>query len=173
MKKILETSRCYLRELNVSDAEDFFNLNLDPDVLKYTGDVPFNHINDTKSFLQKYDQYELYGYGRWAVINKKDDTFLGWCGLKYSPDIDEVDIGFRFFKKFWNKGYATEVAKACLDYGFNQFNFNKIVGRAMEDNIASVKVLENIGMKYVRKFNFLQNEGVLFEMFNSKANSKL
>lgn len=165
MKKILETKRLYLRELTPEDAEDFFNLNLDPEVIKYTGDLAFNNIIEARSFLQNYNQYEMFGMGRWAVIHKEDNLFLGWCGLKYSPDLDEVDIGFRFHKKYWNQGFATESAQACLEFGFNQLNLEKIVGRAMEANIASVKVLEKIGMQYVGKFDFLKHEGVLYEIF--------
>ncbi|MDI9310679.1 MAG: GNAT family N-acetyltransferase [Limnohabitans sp.] len=164
MKKILETPRLYLRELNISDAEDFFHLNDDPEVIKYTGDTSFSHISEALSFLQNYNPYELYGYGRWAVIRKEDEVFLGWCGLKYSPDLDEVDLGFRFFKKYWNQGFATESALACLKYGFEELGLEKIVGRAMGANIASIKVLEKIGMLYVGKFDFMKHQGVLYEI---------
>lgn len=166
MKKILETNRLYLRELEVSDAQDFFNLNLDPEVIKFTGDVSFNHITEAQSFLQNYNQYELFGYGRWAVIRKQDNKFLGWCGLKYSSDVDEVDLGFRFFKEYWNQGYATEAAIGCLNFGFQNLKLEKIVGRAMEANTASVKVLEKIGMQFIGKFDFLKHEGVLYQKTN-------
>lgn len=166
MKKILETPRLYLRELTPTDAEDFFNLNQDPEVIKYTGDVAFNNSIEARSFLQNYNQYELFGMGRWAVIRKEDEAFLGWCGLKYSPDLDEVDLGFRYFKKYWNQGYATESALACLEFGFHQLDLEKIVGRAMEANVASIKVLEKIGMQYAGKFDFMKHEGVLYEIIN-------
>lgn len=143
MKKIIETNRLYLRELSIADAENFYLLNADEDVIKYTGDKAFESINEAKSFLENYNLYQEYGYGRWAVIAKSNEEFLGWCGLKYSPEIDEVDIGFRFFKRHWNKGYATESAKACIEYGFENLNLKTIVGRAMEANVASIKVLEN------------------------------
>lgn len=166
MKKILETNRLYLRELEVSDAQDFFNLNLDPEVIKFTGDVPFNHITEAQSFLQNYNQYELFGYGRWAVIRKQDNKFLGWSGLKYSSDVEEVDLGFRFFKEYWNQGYATEAAIGCLNFGFQNLKLEKIVGRAMEANTASVKVLEKIGMQFIGKFDFLKHKGVLYQKTN-------
>jgi ribosomal-protein-alanine N-acetyltransferase len=164
MKTILETQRCYLRELLVDDARDFYELNADPEVIKYTGDKPFGSINEAKVFLGNYNQYALYGYGRWAVIDKTTNEFLGWCGLKYSPDLDEVDLGFRFFRKYWNQGYATETAKACVAYGFNHLNLDKIVGRAMEANIGSVKVLEKTGMSFVGKFEFELHPGALYQI---------
>ena len=169
MKVIIETERCYLREFSVSDAQHFYDLNADEEVIKYTGDKAFSTIAEAKSFLQNYHQYELYGYGRWAVIEKSNNEFLGWCGLKYSPDLEEVDLGFRFFRKYWNQGFATETAKACVDYGFNQLQLTKIVGRAMERNIGSVKVLEKTGMTFVGKFDFNMHEGVLYQIVNPNS----
>jgi [ribosomal protein S5]-alanine N-acetyltransferase len=164
MKTILETKRCYLRELTVDDAQAFYDLNDDPEVVKYTGDKAFGNVAEARSFLQNYHQYESYGYGRWAVIDKGNGDFLGWCGLKYSPGLDEVDLGFRFFRKYWNRGYATETAKACIEYGFNVLKLEKIVGRAMEANVGSVKVLEKIGMEFVGRFDFELHPGVLYKI---------
>ena len=164
MDCIIETNRCYLRVLNSSDAENFFALNSDKEVIKYTGDKSFETIEAARDFLLKYNQYKEFGYGRWAVINKENNDFLGWCGLKFSPDLKETDIGFRFFRKHWNKGYATETAKACLEYGFNTLKLEKIVGRAMEENIGSIKVLEKIGMQFVDIINFEEHKGVLFKI---------
>lgn len=166
MKTILETERCYLRELSVDDAQSFYDLNADPEVVKYTGDKPFQNVFEAKSFLENYNQYELYGYGRWAVISKSDNEFLGWCGLRFMPDLDGVDLGYRFFRKYWNQGYATETAKACVEYGFNNLKLTKIVGRSMEDNVGSVKVLEKVGMTFVGKFDFDLHEGVLYQIEN-------
>ncbi|MBF6642468.1 GNAT family N-acetyltransferase [Flavobacterium sp. J49] len=164
MKPIIETSRCYLRELSVADAQHFYDLNADAEVIKYTGDKAFDNVMEAKSFLENYNQYQLYGYGRWAVIAKSDGEFLGWCGLKNSPDLEEVDLGFRFFRKYWNQGYATETAKACIEYGFNHLQLTKIVGRAMELNRASIKVLEKTGMTFVAKFEFDLHDGVLYQI---------
>ncbi|AEA44663.1 GNAT family N-acetyltransferase [Fluviicola taffensis] len=149
MNKILETSRLYLREMTPQDAEVAYILNLDPDVIRYTGDDAFESVGEAKAFLENYSSYKTYGFGRWAVILKETDEYLGWCGLKYTLELDEFDIGYRLMKKFWGKGYATEAAKACLEVGFNQFNMESIVGRAMPENGASIRVLEKIGLSYL------------------------
>ena len=162
MKKILETDRLYLRELNVNDAESFYLLNLDKDVMKYTGESPFKNVEESRCFLQNYDHYKKYGIGRWAVINKENEEFLGWCGLKFTENLNEYDIGFRFFKKYWNKGYATESSKFCLNYGMNELQLNRIVGRAMKKNKASIRVLEKIGLTYEGEFDFEGNAGVIY-----------
>lgn len=163
----IETERTILRRLTINDAEDFYALNLDKEVLKYTGDQPFENIQASKDFLTNYDQYEKYGVGRLAVIEKATSKFIGWCGLKYNPDNDEYDIGFRFLRDYWNKGFATETAKRCLDFGFNGLGIARIVGRAMKENNASIKVLEKIEMTFKETFDFEGHEGVIYERRNN------
>jgi RimJ/RimL family protein N-acetyltransferase len=162
--KILETERLYLRKMTIKDAENVYLLNLDWDVLKYTGDQPFESIESAKQFLENYNHYRKYNFGRWAVIHKTTNEFLGWCGLKYTPELDEYDIGFRFLKKYWNRGFATESAKACLNLGFNKYQITEIVGRAMVDNIGSIKVLKKIGLTFYKKFNFDGENGLIYKV---------
>ena len=165
--KILETERLFLRRLISEDAENFYLLNSDPDVIRYTGDAAFKSVDEAKTFLENYDHYQKYGFGRWVVIHKTDQRFLGWCGLKYTENLGEYDIGFRFFKKEWNKGYATESAKACIVLGFDKYHLNEIVGRAMKENISSVKVLEKAGLTFLKSFDFDGKEGVIYNIENS------
>ena len=155
-----------LREFNITDAESFYKLNLNLNVIKYTGNSAFKDVDEAKTFLENYSDYQRNGFGRWAVINQSTEGFLGWCGLKYDENSDETDIGFRFFEHFWNKGFATESAKACIDYGFEKLNLKTIVGRAMKENMASIKVLEKIGLQYQRDFNFDDQEGVIYSIKN-------
>lgn len=161
---ITETPRLYLREITVDDAENAYLLNLDPEVVKYTGDDPFESIEEARKFLAAYTHYQKYGFGRWGVIEKQSNEFLGWCGLKYEEQLDEFDIGFRFFKKHWNKGYATEAAKACLELGFTKFKMKTIVGRAMHANKASIAVLQKIGLSYWKDFDFDEHPGIIYKL---------
>lgn len=171
MKEILETQRLILRELNPNDAENFYKLNLNPNVIKYTGNSAFKDINEAKDFLENYPDYKINGFGRWAVIEKSNNEFLGWCGLKYDKNLDEPDIGFRFFEEHWNKGFATESAKACINFGFEKLHLQTIVGRAMTENIASIKVLEKIGLRFERAYDFDQiNKGVIYKIEKQKSN---
>lgn len=169
---LIETQRLKLRELSPSDAEWFFQLNNDPEVIQYTGDLPFDDVEQAAQFLRSYDQYEKYGCGRWAVVRKADEAVLGWCGLRYLPSMDSTDLGFRFFREFWGQGYATEASIGCLDYGFRELGLQKIIGRAMKLNVASVRVLMKVGMTKVGEFDFEEHPGVLFEMTRSSWSSK-
>lgn len=164
MKFIIETKRLFLREFILDDAEKFYQLNLNPNVIRYTGNTAFKSIDEAKSFLENYNDYKTNGYGRWAVINKSNNEFIGWCGLKYDKLENETDIGFRFFEEEWNKGYATESATACLKYGFEVLKLNRIIGRAMKENTASIKVLEKIGLVYETDCVFENKEAVIYKI---------
>lgn len=164
MKIILETERTYLREMTPDDAQNAYELNSDPLVIQYTGDVSFESVDEARAFLSKYDHYEKYGFGRWAVISKETNEYLGWCGLKYSADEDEFDIGFRFHQRFWNKGFASETARACIQLGFEKFNMKTIVGRAMKENLASIRVLEKCGLTFLSDYQFDDEEGVIYSI---------
>jgi RimJ/RimL family protein N-acetyltransferase len=164
----LETPRLYLREMNVSDASDIYHLNLDPQVIKYTGDVAFDSIADAKRFIETYDHYEKYGFGRWAMISKSDHAFIGWCGIKYSPSIGEYDIGYRLMKKYWGQNYATEAASACIDWAFAKLDISTIIGRSVEENIASCRVLEKIGLRYVKTIKENNDMLKIYQISNTK-----
>jgi len=165
----IKTARLTLRQLTIDDAENLYLLNLDPDVVRYTGDSPFDSVEETERFIGAYDQYQKYGCGRWAVITAKDGKFIGWCGLSYTPELDEYDIGFRFFKSKWNQGYATESARACIDHGFEELKLERIVGRVMKENAASLKVLEKIGLEYIKPIAFSGHEGLEYGIKNKST----
>jgi len=150
MNVVIETERLLLRTFSERDAPLIYELNLDPDVTRYTHD-PVKDLAHAAEILEKtiIPQYALYNHGRWAVHLKPTLDFLGWCGLKYRTELNEIDLGYRFKKEFWGKGFATEAAYASIKYGFEKIGLQRIVGRAEIDNIGSWKVLEKCGMAYV------------------------
>jgi RimJ/RimL family protein N-acetyltransferase len=158
----LQTKRLYLRELTPDDAEAMYLLNLDEEVIRYTGDPPFMSIEAAKQFLEGYDQYERYGVGRWAVIRTSDAHVLGWCGLKYHPQENMYDIGYRFFKKYWNRGYATEAASCCLTFGHQTLGIQTIIGHALKTNIASIRVFEKLGMTLWKEGEMVGESAVFY-----------
>jgi ribosomal-protein-alanine N-acetyltransferase len=165
MKYVIETQRCKMREMQPEDGPVFYLLNLDPDVIRYTGDAPFESEMAAIEFLKKYDAYKKYGMGRWVVEKKEDGTILGWCGLKYLPEDREVDIGYRFFKKYWGQGFATETANRCIQHGFEDLELTRIIGRSAVANLASLRVLEKCGLKF-DKFNDVFGEESVQHVIN-------
>lgn len=167
MNIIIETERLLLRTFTVDDAPLIYELNLSPDVTRYTGD-PVKDLHHAQLILEQIilPQYALYNHGRWAVHIKPDMEFIGWCGLKNRPERNEIDLGYRFMKNAWGKGYATEAAFACLRYGFEKLNMQRIVGRAMPQNVASLRVLEKCGMQYVGDEVVDDHPAKTYEAFN-------
>jgi ribosomal-protein-alanine N-acetyltransferase len=151
MLPILITPRLYLRQFTLADAALLLALNSDPAVLKYLHEIPLRdeaHAIEilTTVILPQYPN----NLGRCAVHLHHTNEFIGWCGLKHRPEIDEIDLGYRFMKKHWGNGYAYESAKHVLDYGLQVLQLKNITGRAHVENIASLKVLQKIGMQYVK-----------------------
>lgn len=141
-----------MRQFLEEDAKGMYELNNDPDVIRYTGDGPFASEDAARDFILQYDSYNKFGIGRLSLLLKDTDEYAGWCGLKYDPVSKETDLGFRLLKKFWNNGYATEAALRSVEFGFNELKLEKIVGRAMKENVASINVLKKTGMVFEKEF---------------------
>jgi [ribosomal protein S5]-alanine N-acetyltransferase len=150
MNVIIQTPRLLLRLFTEDDAPLLYELNLDPEVTKYTYD-PIRDTEHARQVLEQVilPQYALYNYGRWAVHLKKELKFIGWCGLKFIPGKEEIDLGYRFIREEWGKGYATEAAYGCIQYGFQKLGLRRIGAHAVSGNLGSLKVLENCGMSCV------------------------
>lgn len=150
MQVIFETPRLLLRRFTEADAPLILELNSDPVVLKYLHEPLLQDEEHAKTILTSiiFPQYQ-HNLGRWAMISKEDNNFIGWCGLKYRPELDEIDLGYRLMQKAWGKGYATEAATHTLYHGFNTLHIPLITGRAHIENLASIQVLEKIGMNYI------------------------
>ncbi len=159
----LTTDRLIMRPFREEDGSMMYKLNEDPEVLQYTGDVQFADAATASTFLREYDQYEKYGVGRLVVILKETGETLGWCGLKYHPDANEYDIGYRFFKQHWGKGYATESAKAAMEYGFAILKLDRIIGRARIENPASINVFNKLGMRFIEPYTEDGKQWILYE----------
>ncbi len=171
MKTILETQRLVAREFLLLDAGNLLKLNSDPKVLQYTGDKAFVNEAQAQKTIEKRilrDQYEKDGFGRWAIHLKANGLFIGWAGLRKLEEMNEVDLGFRFHKRFWNKGYATEISKAIVQYGFEEHGLKSIIGRAMVENKASIRVLEKIGMQFETKQDCKEYPALIYRMIKSQ-----
>ena len=157
MKRIVaRTPRLVLKCFSIRDAAGFFELNSDPEVLRFTGDIPFSSVKEARNFIRTYEHYERHGFGRWSLFLADTKEYLGFCGLNFSESKQEVDLGFRLHRRFWRQGFATEAGFASLRLGFSTYCLDRIVGRAMKDNTASLHVLEKLGMTFEKEF---ENEG--------------
>jgi len=157
-----ETVRLLHREFTVDDAEDAFRLNSNPEVMRYTGDSMPESVDAARKFIQAYPDFDEVGFGRWACILKETRTIIGFCGLKYLPELDLVDVGYRFLPNYWGQGLATEACAACLEFGFQEIGLTKIYGFVVPENLASVRVLEKAGMRFDAKVKYDGEDALRF-----------
>jgi len=160
-----ETERLVLRRFSLGDVAGFFDLNLDPQVLKYTGDKPFKNHIEVCRFIRNYEQYEKYGFGRWSVYLKSSNEYIGFCGLRRSTETGEVDIGFRLMQRFRHRGYAFESAKAALELAFNRYGVDRVIARAMKDNQVSHLLIQKLGMQLDSSFTESGEEWLKYELY--------
>lgn len=147
---ILETEHLWLREYVPEDAEAVFELGSNPVVQRYTGDPCLTSIEEAQAVLLQHpiEDYRQHGFGRWAVVLKTNGKVIGFAGLKYLPELDELDLGYRLLPEFWGKGLATEASLACVRYGFETLQRTRIIGLVDPANVASIRVLEKCGLAF-------------------------
>ncbi|HFK5526396.1 GNAT family N-acetyltransferase [Elizabethkingia anophelis] len=147
-----------MRPFEERDAEGLFLLDSNPEVMKYVGGVVSTKIEQSQQmieFIQK--QYKENGVGRLAVIEKSTNTLIGWSGLKYlTSEINGMknvyELGYRFLPEYWGKGYATETARAALNYAFNEIKTDMVYAMAVTENTGSNRVLQKLGFEELGTF---------------------
>lgn len=146
----LTTKRLIIRYLRPKDEEPLLRVFGDPEVMRFGDGVQSREW--IHNWLQEsLHQYEERDYGPYAVTQAESQELLGYCGLFYFPDVNgqpEIEIGYRFARVAWGKGYATEAAIAVKEYAFSSLGIQRLIAVIDPSNIASVRVAKKLGMKY-------------------------
>lgn len=165
-KLILQTERLVLREFVEEDAEDFYVLGSDPEIVRYTQDPGggFRDLDHAREILISHPMadYARHGFGRWACCLREDGALIGFAGLKYLEELREVDLGYRLIPEHWGRGLATEVCRPVLRYGFDTLGLDRIIALVHPDNAASIRVLEKLGMQ---RDGELEDDGVVVHRY--------
>ena len=146
----IRTSRLILRQWRPSDLPTYAALNADPEVRRFWPSLLTREESDDQA--QGFQRHiEEHGFGFWAVEVPGEEPFVGFTGIRHvdypAPYFPAVEIGWRFAREHWSKGYATEAAKAALLDGFDRVGFSEVVACAVITNAASRRVMDRIGMK--------------------------
>lgn len=149
---ILSTSHLILRAFRLEDAPALHTILSEKDILRYFPNAQTPSFEQTQKFIvRQLEHWRDHGFGWWAVTHRESRALLGWNGLQFLPETDEIEVGFLLTHAFWGKGYATEGAAASLQYGFDELHLEAIVGIVHPQNIASQKVLQKSGLHFTRK----------------------
>lgn len=157
MEIYLETERLILRKLTDADVENLFALDSDPAVMRFiNGGRPTPRETIENEIIPRLLGYysRADGYGARAAIEKSTGEFIGWFSLRpHEGDLDKVELAYRLRQSAWGKGYATEGSRALVDNGFSELGAQRVFATAMTVNAASRRVMEKVGLQYVRTFH--------------------
>lgn len=147
---ILETPRLQLREMNILDMKALSSILQDEKVM-YAYNGAFSEEETTAWMQKQLQRYKEHGFGLWAVLKKETNEMIGQCGITLQEynNTQVPEIGYLFAYKYWHKGYATEAAIACREYGFQILHFNVLYSIIRDTNISSQKVAIRNGMSQI------------------------
>ena len=145
----LETDRLVLRRTVKSDIDEFFFIQLNPNIRRYLGT---NRLGDDLEKNRKYfneEKYNELNYYRWTIVRKEDNKILGCIYLNiHDEKARTAGIDYWIREDAWGNGYTTEASRKILNFAFDTLNINRIESCGGKDNPGTYKVMEKIGLKY-------------------------
>jgi RimJ/RimL family protein N-acetyltransferase len=157
---ILETQRLTLRHAASDDAEFMLRLLNEPSFIRFIGDRGVRTLDEARRYIadRLVASYEKNGFGLWVVERKDAAGAIGICGLVKRDSLPEPDIGFAFLPEFWSAGYAYESAAAVKQYALGTLGMSRLLAITNDDNVASIKLVEKLGLAYVRMIEMAPGE---------------
>lgn len=152
---LLETDRTFMRPFQDEDLIDLCTILGDPLVMRHTATGRPKTPSLTANYLYSQQEHqEIYGFSLWAVFRRSDGRLIGQCGLARLRTTGETTLGYTLAQDCWGNGYATETTIAWLHYGFGPLELDRIMAAVKPDNLASLRVLNKLGMSFDRTDTF-------------------
>ena len=147
----METERLILKPYIKKDKTNLINLFTDAEVMKYVGDGVLNEEQAEIWWQKLFEKFYPTGFNIWAVFAKEDLRYVGHAGIYPRPTKKE-DWEFVYFlrRDSWGKGYATEIARRVIEFGFEELKLPEVFASVDDDHSASIRVLEKAGMSFER-----------------------
>ena len=168
MPIFLETTRLIINPPAMEELENSYMLQSDVDVMEYLGDG-VRSKEEVKAWLQKAVRHqEKYGFSIGSIYEKTSGLFVGRAGLAHLDydDTQPLEVAYLLTKNSWGKGYATELGQAIIQWAFGNLTFSKLIAHTNSKNVRSRRVLEKIGMRYVKMTREGDQEVVFYEIQN-------
>jgi RimJ/RimL family protein N-acetyltransferase len=148
----IRTERLLLRPATLDDLDAWHAISRDAEEAWFG--APSSTLDDARANLAKHiAHHEQHGFGLWAVELRTKHEMIGVTGLTHLADGPEIEVGYRFLKKHWGNGYATEAAHAAIQFGLGELRLERIVAVTLPANRASRRVMEKCGMTFVGVMN--------------------
>lgn len=147
----IETVRLILRAFVPEDLADLYRVFGDAEVMRYISGGKARSLEETeKGLARTIEAWETRGFGFWAVTIKGSGKLIGYCGFMPLEDTSEIELAYGLAQSYWHSGFATEAARACLRYGFEELKLKRIVAVVNPENLASQRVLEKLSLRYTK-----------------------
>ncbi len=164
----LETDDLILRAFRDTDLDDYAAMLADPKIVRHIRDgEPYTREESWRSMAFFHGHWSLRGYGMWAVEHKETHRCIGRVGLHNPEGWPGLEVGWLIDSEYWGQGYATQGARASLDYAFSILNAEQVLSLIKDDNLASIRVAEKIGETFIREDTLL---GFDHHVYGIKAN---
>jgi ribosomal-protein-alanine N-acetyltransferase len=151
----VETSRLRLRMFEPEDLDAMCEITRDPEVMRYIGyGHPLTREETRANLGSIVSAFRRRGFGRWALVLKETGALVGYCGLSRGNEAVGVELAYMLARGVWGRGLALEAGRACLRYGFERLGLREIAGLTLHDNRRSRRVLERLGMSFIRDAHF-------------------
>lgn len=161
MKDEIETAYLYLRQFTIGDLDALYPIFNNAEVVKYMkAELPVSREETDRALQSIIQHWERHGFGRWAVTDKETKRLIGYGGLRNLHGTPE--LVYLLDKPYWGRGLATELAGACLKWGFESLSFEDVVAVTRPEHVASRRVMEKIGMSYEKQTSYLDVEVVQY-----------
>lgn len=148
-ESLFESERLYYRIVKAEDAGLVHSMDQDPLVMRYMEQGEPKSEEDIKaSILIQIHAQKKYGFSFWVCQRKDNHAPIGWAGLRYIEGTSDVELGYRFLRQSWGKGYGSEAARSILAYAKEVLALKEVFARTHKQNLASIRVLEKAGMHF-------------------------
>ena len=150
MTQVIQTTRLTLRPLEITDAEILHRIYQTEDILRYfPATTPPSLEKIQRYIISQQEHWDKHGYGNWGIVPDDEGQIVGWAGLQFLPELDEVEVGYLLDKPFWGNGFATEAALASIQFGFENCSLDHLIALVHPENLASRRVIEKCKMVHV------------------------
>ncbi|MBE9214362.1 GNAT family N-acetyltransferase [Plectonema cf. radiosum LEGE 06105] len=160
---ILNINGFIMRPIQISDLDALAAIWAKPQVTRFlpSRGVPIPRENVEKALHSFVEHWQKRGYGIWAIVDDSSQM-VGYCGLRYLDELDEVEVLYGLAQAYWGRGIATQAAKASISYGFNIVNLDKVIAMALPENQASKRVIEKAGLNYEKQIHMFNLDALYY-----------
>ena len=169
--RIMQIDKYTMRPLDGSDLDALSAIWADTEVTRFlpSRGLPIPRASVNKSLASFINHWEMREYGIWAIEENISSNMVGYCGLRYLDELDEIEVLYGLARSYWGRGIASQATKASILYGFDVINLNKIIAMVLPENKASKRVIEKAGLNYEKQLHIFGLDVLYYSLSRSAA----